>query len=241
MAVALVAVAAALVVAVPGSAMPTAGVSFLAMRHTNTSSIITGDPPDPTGAVGPNHYVEAVNSGIEVFNKSGGVAAAAKSLNALWTGYVGTNSGNGCATRNDGDPVVRYDRLARVPDAVRLQPVLRSVQPARSVDAPHRLDDSREQRAVRADGGDGLELHPCLLQLRGAQLHPAAGQHDEDRWARRPPHGSPRVSQLRDARVALREPHGDRRSRRGHSLVRDPQPRHDADHLPTGELRAGRQ
>ena len=112
MAVALVAVAAALVVAVPGSAMPTAGVSFLAMGHTNTSSIITGDPPDPTGAVGPNHYVEAVNGGIEVFNKSGGVAAAAKSLNALWTGYVGTNSGNGCATHNDGDPIVRYDRLA---------------------------------------------------------------------------------------------------------------------------------
>src|SRR5439155_22003448 len=112
MAVALVAVAAALVLAVPGSAMPTAGVSFLAMGHTNTPSIITGDPPDPTGAVGPNHYVEAVNGGIEVFNKSGGVAAAAKSLNALWTGYVGTNSGNGCATHNDGDPIVRYDRLA---------------------------------------------------------------------------------------------------------------------------------
>src|SRR5439155_8870560 len=112
MAVALVAVAAALVLAVPGSAMPTAGVSFLAMGHTNTSSIITGDPPDPTGAVGPNNYVEAVNGGIEIFNKSGTVVAAAKFLNTLWTGYTGTNAGNGCSARNDGDPIVRYDRQA---------------------------------------------------------------------------------------------------------------------------------
>src|SRR5262249_8224506 len=75
-------------------------------------AISRGDPPDATGAVGPNDYVEAVNSGIEVFNKSGGILAAAKSLNALWSGYTGTNPGNGCATRNDGDPIVRYDRLA---------------------------------------------------------------------------------------------------------------------------------
>src|SRR2546423_11384875 len=112
MAVALVAVAAALVVAVPGSAMPTAGVSFLAMGHTNTSSIITGDPPDPTGAVGPNHYVEAVNGGIEIFNKSGGILQAAKLLNTLWTGDVGTNSGNGCSTSQNGDPGGSYDRPA---------------------------------------------------------------------------------------------------------------------------------
>jgi hypothetical protein len=110
--VALVVLTAALVVAVPGSAMPTASVSFLGMGHTATPSMITGDPPDPNGAVGPNNYVEAVNGGIEVFNKSGTVVATAKKLNTLWTGYVGTNAGNGCATRNDGDAIVRYDRLA---------------------------------------------------------------------------------------------------------------------------------
>jgi Big-like domain-containing protein/List-Bact-rpt repeat protein len=111
-AVALVAVAVALVVAVPGSAMPVTSVSFLGMGTTNTSTVQTGDPPDPNGAVGPNDYVEVVNGGIEVFNKSGTVLAAAKKLNLLWSGYVGTNTGNSCATRNDGDPVVRYDRLA---------------------------------------------------------------------------------------------------------------------------------
>src|SRR2546430_1958597 len=52
-AVGLVVVAVALVVAVPGSAMPTTGADFLAMGTTSTSSIITGSPPDPNGAVGP--------------------------------------------------------------------------------------------------------------------------------------------------------------------------------------------
>ena len=30
-------------------------------------------PPDPTGAVGPNHYVHAVNSAFKIFDKSGNV------------------------------------------------------------------------------------------------------------------------------------------------------------------------
>jgi len=110
--VALVAVGIALAFAVTGSAMPTATVSFLGMGSTATGSIITGDPPDPNGAVGPNNYVEAVNGGIEVFDKTGGVLKAAFKTNALWAGYVGTNSNNSCASRNDGDPIVRYDRLA---------------------------------------------------------------------------------------------------------------------------------
>ena len=33
-------------------------------------------------------------------------------MKTLWTGYVGTNAGNACATQNDGDPVVLYDQLA---------------------------------------------------------------------------------------------------------------------------------
>lgn len=105
-------VAGALVFVLPGAAMPVTIVSFLGMGNTNTPSVVTGDPPDPNGAVGPSDYVEAVNGGIEVFNKSGGVVQAARLLNTLWTGYTGTNPGNGCATNNDGDPIVRYDRLA---------------------------------------------------------------------------------------------------------------------------------
>jgi len=71
-----------------------------------------GTPPDANGAVGPNHYVQTVNSNIEIWNKSGTVIAPSRSLSTLWTGYVGTNAGNGCAMRNDGDPHVLYDQLA---------------------------------------------------------------------------------------------------------------------------------
>ena len=104
-------VAAALVFVLPSAAaMPTTIVSFLGLGQNNIT--VSSDPPDNNGAVGPNDYVEAVNGGIEVFDKSGGVLKAAAQLSSLWSGYVGTNAGNGCATHDDGDPIVRYDRWA---------------------------------------------------------------------------------------------------------------------------------
>lgn len=58
-------------------------------------------PPDPTGAVGPNHYVAAVNTSVKVFDKSGAVLAGPTQL--------GEFLGNG---QNLGDPIVMYDQLA---------------------------------------------------------------------------------------------------------------------------------
>jgi hypothetical protein len=58
-------------------------------------------PPDPTGAVGPNHYVHAVNLAVKIFDKTGNVLAGPTSLSTF------LNSGN-----NDGDPIVMYDQLA---------------------------------------------------------------------------------------------------------------------------------
>jgi len=58
-------------------------------------------PPDPTGAVGPNHYVHAVNSAFKIFDKSGTILAGPSNLGTLWPGNV-----------NDGDPIVLYDQLA---------------------------------------------------------------------------------------------------------------------------------
>lgn len=57
-------------------------------------------PPDPSGAVGPNHIVEMTNSVWGVFDKSGTIAAGfPKSINDP------LGSGN-------GDPIVLYDREA---------------------------------------------------------------------------------------------------------------------------------
>src|SRR5262249_3797730 len=49
---------------------------------------------------------------MEIWTKTGTVAAASKATRLLWSGYTGTNPGNGCSSRNDGDPVVLYDTLA---------------------------------------------------------------------------------------------------------------------------------
>ena len=69
-------------------------------------------PPDTSGDVGPNHFVQWVNLSFAVYSK--GTATTPPALlygpaaaNTLWSGFGGP-----CETRNDGDPIVRYDHLA---------------------------------------------------------------------------------------------------------------------------------
>src|SRR5436305_5343020 len=73
-------------------------------------------PADPVGAASSSYYVQTTNingsAGLAVWSKSGTLLTGPKHLNSLWSGYVGTNAGNGCASRNDGDGIVRYDQLA---------------------------------------------------------------------------------------------------------------------------------
>lgn len=63
-----------------------------------------GCPPDPSGAAGPNHYVQAVNaSPFKVFNKStGATMGTIRQIGSLWSP----------ATSNDGDPIILYDKYA---------------------------------------------------------------------------------------------------------------------------------
>jgi subtilase family serine protease len=69
-------------------------------------------PPDTNGDVGPNHFVQWVNLSFAVYSK--GTSTTPPSLlygpaaaNTLWSGFGGP-----CETRNDGDPIVRYDHMA---------------------------------------------------------------------------------------------------------------------------------
>jgi len=69
-------------------------------------------PPDTTGDVGPNHFVQWVNLSFAVYSKGSGTTPPAllygpAAANTLWAGFGGP-----CETRNDGDPIVRYDHLA---------------------------------------------------------------------------------------------------------------------------------
>lgn len=74
-------------------------------------------PPDTTGDVGPNHYVQWVNLRYSVYtltrdanNNITGftpVAGFPKNGNVIWQGFGGR-----CESDNDGDPIVQYDQLA---------------------------------------------------------------------------------------------------------------------------------
>ena len=69
---------------------------------------MTGAPPDTEGDVGPNHYVQWVNSMFAIFNKSTGtVLYGPANGNTLFTPL-----GGNCAAYNNGDPLVMYDRIA---------------------------------------------------------------------------------------------------------------------------------
>jgi len=64
-------------------------------------------PPDMNGDVGPNHYVQAVNSLLRVFDKNGIALTSPFKMSQLFAPL-----GTACSTRNDGLPIVLYDPLA---------------------------------------------------------------------------------------------------------------------------------
>ena len=85
-----------------GTEIPGPIVSF--NGQSNTSAVV---PPDPNGAVGPNHIVTMCNLSFQIFNKTGTSLFGPAANNTLWAGFGGS-----CQTSNSGDPVVLYDRAA---------------------------------------------------------------------------------------------------------------------------------
>ncbi|HEV7744958.1 MAG TPA: hypothetical protein VGO56_08170 [Pyrinomonadaceae bacterium] len=65
-------------------------------------------PPDTNGEVGASQYVQMVNEGFQVFNKSTGASVLGPSgITTLWSGFGGV-----CQSNGSGDPVVMYDQIA---------------------------------------------------------------------------------------------------------------------------------
>ncbi|NNM23208.1 MAG: T9SS type A sorting domain-containing protein [Flavobacteriaceae bacterium] len=99
---------------VPGKGLPVEGqVDPLLVLQQNTelrrnrapiqtfeTTTSTATPSDPTGAVGPNHYVAAWNTSFRIFDKSGNPLTAAASLATIFPGNA------------IGDPIVFYDAAA---------------------------------------------------------------------------------------------------------------------------------
>jgi len=86
--------------------MPSPGLNFdgIAFPGVNCNCA----PPDTNGEVGATQYVQIVNTGLQVFNKTTGASVLGPiSIESLWSGFGGV-----CQTNGEGDPVVLYDQLA---------------------------------------------------------------------------------------------------------------------------------
>jgi hypothetical protein len=83
------------------------GIPAPIITFDGNSNLCGCSPPDPNGAVGPNHVVTMSNLHFQIFNKTGTSLFGPAANNTLWSGF-----GGGCQTQNSGDPVVLYDQLA---------------------------------------------------------------------------------------------------------------------------------
>lgn len=65
-------------------------------------------PPDTNGEVGATQYVQSVNVGMQVFNKTTGASMLGPiDIATVWSGFGGV-----CQNDGGGDPIVLYDQLA---------------------------------------------------------------------------------------------------------------------------------
>ena len=94
---------------VAGSTVGTTdGLNFAGVGAGDHGFSDSSAPPDTNGAVGLTQYVQQVNTSLGIFNKANGaLILPVKATNALWTGF-----GGGCEFNNDGDGIVKYDRIA---------------------------------------------------------------------------------------------------------------------------------
>jgi hypothetical protein len=92
--------------------MPSAIQSFPGMSRTDMCTggqCGAGIPPDTNGDVGPNHYIQAVNSAYAIYDKATGNLLASFTENSLFSGGP---TGTLCDSSSFGDPVVVYDAIA---------------------------------------------------------------------------------------------------------------------------------
>src|SRR6185369_11451246 len=92
--------------AVTAANMPTADMNFNGMAFPGVACNCA--PPDTNGEVGATQYVQMVNEGFQVFDKTTGTSLLGPSgISTIWSGFGGV-----CEFNGGGDPVVLYDQLA---------------------------------------------------------------------------------------------------------------------------------
>jgi uncharacterized repeat protein (TIGR01451 family) len=90
----------------PGASNPAPAPinSFEALGRTGGWG--NGYPPDPSGDVGPNHYIQGINTALAIYDKTGNLMAGPFSFNTFMSQG---QFGNLCDTANFGDPIILYD------------------------------------------------------------------------------------------------------------------------------------
>jgi len=94
------------VMAFSGLNMPSPSLNFDGIGYPGVACNCA--PPDTNGEVGATQYVQMVNEGYQVFNKTTGASVLGpSSITTLWSGFGGV-----CQNNGSGDPVVLYDQIA---------------------------------------------------------------------------------------------------------------------------------
>ena len=90
----------------PLAPAPSPSTSFAGLDLNNWGA---GWPPDTHGDVGPNYYIQVVNTSIGVFDKGSGNRLAAFTFDNF---FIASGGNDACATYNYGDPVALYDQIS---------------------------------------------------------------------------------------------------------------------------------
>ena len=95
------------------AAIPSTSQNFEGNNIDESSSdgVFVGAPPDTNGDVGPNHYVQSVNTVFSVYSKTGTRLAGPTPLDDIWESAPNAAQFN-CTTQSRGDPIVQYDPMA---------------------------------------------------------------------------------------------------------------------------------
>jgi hypothetical protein len=93
----------------PALQIPATNVNFEGLSNQDNFNIFgfRVNPPDPNGAVGPNHYVEMINLVFGVYSKTGTLLLGPVDTGTLWAGFAVPD-----CTDPSGDPIVLYDQFA---------------------------------------------------------------------------------------------------------------------------------
>ena len=90
----------------PTPSMPAAILNFDGIPFPGV--VCSCAPPDTDGEVGLTQYVQIVNEGYQVFNKTTGASVLGPlAISTIWTGFGGL-----CEFNGHGDPIVLYDQIA---------------------------------------------------------------------------------------------------------------------------------